>query len=91
MIDKLLSKCGLVRKSQHNRIVTRASRKGFSDGVRWNRAVNQEWATAMNKRIASFRLEATKALRQRDALQEALDRANRRLEDEGLMPVVTFI
>ena len=91
MIDKLLSKCGLVRKSRHNRIVSQTHRKAYAEGVKWARDAEVGWAALANKRVAAFRLEAAKATRQRDALQEALDRANRRLEDAGMISVTTFI
>lgn len=84
MIDKLLSKCGLVRKSQHNRIISRVSRQRYEEGVRWSRSEYQ-YATLRAER------QARDAMAQRDTIQTLLDRANRRLERAGMISVTTFI
>jgi hypothetical protein len=91
LIDKLLSKCGLVRKSQHNRIISRVSRQRYEEGVHWARSEYQYAARVAERKASRATLEAQNAQAQRDTIQVLLNRANRRLEQAGMISVTTFI
>ncbi len=80
MIDAIMNRLGFVRTER-----ARAWAIEAFDQAQTRR--DAYYCTAFCELIAT----ANDATRQRGTLQEALDRANRRLEYGGLMPIVTFI